>query len=241
MKRRGIANPCTVLAILAIGFLPAAGAAGAELITNGGFEMPVVITPNGIMTLTAPDGASIPGWTIEINSLTGSPSSVDLTIGNAMFNTAYQDHQMLDLDGDNPGQISQTVMLTVGTHYLLMFAYTNNPDNPLGPAGSSSANVLLTGPGGDPIKVDITHTGARQGLGLAGMDWAIFSQAFVANSTSGTLRFTSLDPSTDPFGIYLDAVSIVALSAVPEPSTFAMLGLGFLAGAGVWARRRRAA
>jgi len=69
----------------------------------------------------------------------------------------------------------------------------------------------------------------------AGYD--LFSQTFVANSSSTILTFIDTRGAFNA-GIYLDDVSVDAVAAVPEPSTWAMMILGF-GGVGFMAYRRK--
>jgi hypothetical protein len=219
-KQRGL------VLVIAVWSLMAAGAARAELITNGGFELPVVVNPSGVQTVTSPDSATIIGW-----SVTGG--SVDLTRGGIFFTFPYQGFQTLDLDGTVPGQIEQTIPTVPGTTYTLSFAYANNPDG-----ASASANVLVTGVGGTVFSQAITHSGSMNG-GLTQMNYTVLNTTFVANSASETIRFTSTDPANDSLGIVLDAVSVNPLGpTVPEPSALVLAGTGLIGLLGYGARRR---
>ncbi|MGB9620641.1 MAG: PEP-CTERM sorting domain-containing protein, partial [Armatimonadota bacterium] len=71
------------------------------------------------------------------------------------------------------------------------------------------------------------------------MGWTYVSWVFTAQSALTTLGFTSLDPYFDEeweysFGPALDDVSV---TAIPEPATLALVGLGLIA-AGFLRRRR---
>ena len=59
---------------------------------------------------------------------------------------------------------------------------------------------------------------------------------FMALSETTKLQFTSVNPTTNTLGNFIDNVSIVA--KVPEPGTLGLLGLG-LVGLGI-ARKRKA-
>ena len=84
----------------------------------------------------------------------------------------------------------------------------------------------------------ITHTGGTN----ANLAWQNYSNTFVAAGPTTTLNFTNLTGG-DNEGMFLDAVSVNAVEvnptgAVPEPSTWAMMMMGFGA-VGLGLRRRK--
>jgi hypothetical protein len=96
---------------------------------------------------------------------------------------------------------------------------------PNGPAG----NVLRALWGGMPVFVNP--------IGQLGPPVFVQYQVVVnATAASTLLRF---EGHNVPGTTYLDAVSVVAATAVPEPGTVALLATGLLAVGGIAARRRR--
>jgi hypothetical protein len=185
----------------------------AELLTNGGFEAPVV---GGPCCVTSPPTV-IPGWTAtpDVNVVNG-------TFSSSAGNLAKEGNQYLDLVGQaNGGTISQSFATVVGQVYALNFWYSHNLF-----AGLSAAEARLSA---GNLSDNIRHTGGNNG----NLAWQFYSNSFTATSASTTLTFVNTVGGQNE-GVLLDAVSVMA---VPEPSTWAMLILGFgLLGAGM--RRR---
>lgn len=204
------------LAAIAIAFIPAA--ASAQLVTNGGFEDPVISDPCCDTSPPAP----LPGWvaTPNVNVVngffngTGSPGPTNL---------AYEGNQYLDLVGQGgTGSISQLLTtLTPGQVYTLTFAYSNNGFSP-NESMSASADFSIDG-----LLGSVTHSTATS----TNLDWQIFSGNFTATGAD-TLSFINTAGGPNE-GVLLDAISV---AAVPEPATWAMMLLGF--GAMGFAMRR---
>jgi choice-of-anchor C domain-containing protein len=193
--------------------------AHADLVINGSFEAGT--DPNvgngglGFITLTAPDATSLPGWTV-----TGG--SVDY-IGS--YWQAGAGSRSLDMSGNVAGTIaSQTLSTTAGVLYLGSFMIAGNTDG--GPA-VKTLGFSIDGVAQPVVTFDST------GDSRTNMGWTTEAFSFIGTG-SDTIQFESL--TATPFGPALDNVSVTA--AVPEPSTWAMMILGFM-GVGFMAYGRK--
>src|SRR5262249_37713676 len=141
----------------------------------------------------AGDNTTMAPWAV----LSGS---VDVV--NNGFWAAYQGANSLDLAGStgNGGHIAQTFPTSAGATYVLSFAYANN-------TYVDSADVLATGKG-TLLHTSVTHSGST----YANMNYVLFSQSFVADSSSATLQFTETNiysgGNNGNYGIVLDDVSV---------------------------------
>lgn len=211
-----------------------ANVAHANLVTNGSFEGGTHtggVFTGGVLTLFAPD-TSINGWTI-----TGG--SVDWIHTNAW--QAADASYSLDMSGLSAGTLTSAPFATVvGQSYQLTFDMAGNFANQVldnshskgmsVDVGGSSQNFFFATPYPDSAASDPVT------LMYPDMHWLTQSMLFTATSSLTTLVFTSFE--NNAYGAALDNVSVVAVSAVPEPVSMAMVVLG-LAGLG-FARRRAA-
>jgi len=214
----------TVLKSLLVGasFLAIAGSAGAtNLITNGGFSNG--LSPNGGFATLGSGSTAINGWTVV-------GGSVDWIQG--YWQSSDGDGFSVDLNGNSPGGVAQTINTVVGQSYTLTFDMSGNPDSFRG-----ETRIAVIGAGGATIgAASYTLTGANT---RANMLWQNEVFNFVATGATTEIRFTSGNGGDNCcFGGAIDNVAVG--TAVPEPATWAMLIVGF-GGVGAIARRRRAA
>lgn len=218
------------MAILRAGIVSAAILVGlsaipahASLILNGSFEGG--ISPGSFTTLIAGDTTSLTGWTV-------ASGNIDY-IGT--YWTASNGSRSLDLNGLVPGSISQTFSgLVAGQTYVVSFDLAGNP------AGGPQPKMITVTTDEAVFNASFDSSNTS----LSSMGWKPKSFTFVAAGTtdtlifaSNTLGFSGNETYPTAFGPALDNV---AVNAVPESSTWAMMIMGF-AGVGFLAYRRRPA
>lgn len=222
-RRRSEAIRSIVPALLAVALaILLAVPAGANLITNGSFEAPLV--PAGGFTNFLSGSTAITGWAVvgpEASIVNGTYASFGLTF------PAEDGKQWLDLTGDGSNTlegVEQTVATTPGATYDLSY-FVGNQVNPGGPYGTTSTVEVLVD--GSVIQKATNSKGA----GGAVQVWQQFATSFVAASSSTNIEFLNLDPPTDNTN-GLDNVVLTpgtSTTSTPEPSTFGLFALGLCA------------
>jgi PEP-CTERM motif len=152
------------------------------------------------------------GWT-------GGPNGIELR--NNVAGTAYDGVNFVELDTTANSIATQNITTTFGTVYSLSFAYSPRTNIP---STSNGIEVYWDG-----LLVNFVT-----GFTAANQDWTVYT-VNVLGTGSDSLQFKAVGTS-DSFGGSLDAIALTA--AVPEPSTWAMMILGFL-GVGFTAYRRK--
>ena len=198
----------TVLALISF-----TSQAATNIVSNGSFESQQINQ----------------AWT-SLSAITGWTSSDAFEIqrgsnfgGQSNFNTAIDGTQYLELNGSKLTTATQTLTTAANSMYSLSFLYSGRPDQTQ--TQPSSMQVLWNN-----VVVGTVSAPFNSG-------WQSYSYQLQSNnSSSSLLAFRSTGPTSQvSYGSYLDAV---AVSAVPEPGSLAMmlLGVGMVA----FVSRRRA-
>jgi uncharacterized repeat protein (TIGR01451 family) len=163
-------------------------AAATELVTNGSFESPQ-LSP-GAFTIVP----SIPGWS-ETNGC-------GVEVQNQTVTSSYDGNQLVELAGNCPGGIQQTLSTVTNIPYFITFAFRSRP-------GSSpfenTAKVMWAG-------TDVLNVQGTQ-------QWVVYHVPVTATSSSTVLQFIDTNTSCcDSLGDFVDAVSVSEASAATDLS-----------------------
>jgi hypothetical protein len=212
--------------LAAVAVLSAGGAFGANLLSNGSFESPVV--PVGGFANFA-TGQNIDGWTVvgpQTSIVSGS------FVQNGISFDAEDGAQWMDLTGDGSNRsegVQQSVATVPGQTYQLSF-WVGNVYNPGGIFGTtSSVDLLVNGKAMGAFTNSCTSCATRQ-------SWDQFTTSFVATGTTTMVTFLNGDgPADNSNG--LDNIVLAGRSAAaPEPGTLGLLVVALAAL--LWQRRR---
>lgn len=197
------------------------GTAHAAAFTNGSFENGSPQPGSGGFNTLGVGNTSIDGWTVQ-------SGSVDWING---YWQAQDGTHSVDLAGNVPGAIEQTFDTIAGAFYTVSYWVSGNPDG-----GSAPKSGVVAAIDGTTVIADASFNGP-QGPSLGNMTYWNYTFGFTAGSNATTLRFTS-GPDMGAYGAALDNVSVTA--AVPEPTTWAMMLVGFgVVGASMRRRAKR--
>jgi|GEM_PF-837860 len=181
------------------------------LVLDGDFEAgPVIAESPGWLTFSAGeiihDVWQVTDGTIDVHYYTMDGSGLGLQPEGGL--------QHIDLQGDNPGRVIQTIDgLTAGETYSLSFYYAAYPYSPI--VGTAQAKVTIGG-------LDHTWTATTSGAD----SWVQYSGTFTASSTSEELAFEGLGSARQWGGVLIDLVEITSCAngsceiAVPEVTSF---------------------
>jgi hypothetical protein len=178
-----------------------------NLIGNGGFEEPMT-APSGILPIYPSSNYPQFAWQVQAGNV--EIFRQGYSNGIYVFNgPPHSGLQVLDLDGVNPGVISQTIATTTGRQYMLTFAYANNPYLQfVGPA-QAEVSIRDVTSGAD---VATPYVIAHDSSSATAYDWTLSSVTFTAISASTEVKFRSLNPSSSTSGILLDSVAVTDIA-----------------------------
>jgi Protein of unknown function (DUF642) len=176
-----------------------AGASSSNLIKNGSFEKPVVADPcpgGGTVGQQAPGAfctyfaasTGVPHWSI-------SGGSIDVV--NTSLWMPEKGHQSIDLSGDSSGGVSQNVVTSRKTTYVLRWYGAANPQ-----CGHATKTM------------DVYWNGTLVGfynfstMSVQDMGWTAEHINVIATSTTSNVEFTDATPGDNDCGPTLDHISL---------------------------------
>lgn len=212
-----------VSATIAVTMVLSAGIADAEIVTDGGFESGGLSNWNIVLGDTSSSFNTAP-VVIQYGQSGGYPTGA---FGEAVPAPAGGGNFGAYFSADGTGQsISQLVTLAANSTYALSYAVyapQNGLNNPKG--ATFDANIA----GVNLPAIAFTSL-------MLSPDWLLYTGDFTTGAdTSYSLIFNFNGQGITAADVLVDNI---AISAVPEPSTWAMMVLGFF-GLGFIAYRRR--
>ena len=184
----------------------------------GSFELGIFKNNGSDFMELAPSATTITGWTVG-----GQGDGVDWL--TTPFFGAQSGLHSVDLVGTSAGSVSTEISTTLGqTYELTFYAATVSTGTAL---GTVSAGSLVNQTFSAPI---------TPSPNFGNQVFAPFSFIFTATGSTTTVSFTSSSSGCLPdcYGPVIDSVGVDLVSAVPEPSTIALLLIG-----GVFCARTR--
>jgi len=160
-------------------------------------------------------------WSIYQNLVGWSGGQAGIELRNNVAGQAYDGVNYIELD-TTANSIASQAVTTLGQLYTLTFAYSPRMNVA---SGSNGIQVFWNG--------NSVGTFTGNGAGAGGNNWVLFSVDVMGTSPTSSLMFKAVGTS-DSYGGSLDAVT---LTAIPEPGTLALLGIG-LVGLGLSRRRK---
>ena len=203
----------------------ATGASAANLVNNGGFE-------SGLAgwTVNNHGTGTTPGTGIQVISTIGTPNVP--YFGDTINPYETGSTKAAFFVDDNAWQtLSQNIALVKNQTYTLSFGLFATLSGEQNPFNFTLSEVLNSG-----LNFEVLDGQTSIGSSLVPGAWTTYNSTFTANTNANyNLRFDFVSGATPAKDVLLDGVSI---SAVPEPSTWAMMigGLGLV---GVAMRRRK--
>lgn len=194
---------------LVFALLASSLSAQTNLITNGDLELTAPQNYSGSFSFTGWSGSGASG-----GGNSGLVAGEDAGLAPASGN------QHWSFNGVNPGPGSYLETLfntTPGESYELAYSLGRSG----APGATLQAWVGLYGASNGVIALYLSSPGG-------GIEYTRFTHQFTATSGSTRLRFTDNSSSNLNSDLYLDAVSVVSVGAIPEPAA-AALALGLIA------------
>lgn len=176
-----------------------ASASTVNLLSNGSFEA------DHQASGTWSTYSSLTGWTA---------GNKGVELRDNVAGTAEDGSNYIELDTTGNSSISQTISTIIGQWYELSFWYSNRTGTTVNTNGLTWS---LGSSSGTVDKLAANNSGDNE--------WTLFTTLVQATGTSMTLTLRATGAS-DSVGTSVDNVSI---TAVPEPASLALVGIGLCA------------
>jgi PEP-CTERM motif/Protein of unknown function (DUF642) len=207
------------IALMTSALILSAPVSAANLLTNGSFEARIVTAadvtnPGGPWSVR--DFASTPGWTQILDG-------VDLIHNNyaqgpSVLVDASDGVNFIDMNQTGLiGGLEQIVAAVTGQSYTLTLDTTAWATNAIG--GTIGYELF------DPTSAAILASGSYQDS--VGGAWITRTLSAAATSTSIGVRIKAIQSTQAGMGLDNVRLTTVAIGAVPEPATWAMMLFGF--------------
>lgn len=166
--------------------------AETNLIANGGFEAPAL--SSGSWNII-PDTNAALQWLVDwVAPQTGG--TLGLEIQNNVAGAPHGPVQHVELDGDHPVSIMQSIPTIAGKEYTLKFWTSPRPGT------ENGDNVLRVSMNGGALGADVD-----EGAGGGSTAWTEHTRTFIASGPLANLKFSDLGVDNS-LGIYLDDVAL---------------------------------
>jgi Protein of unknown function (DUF642) len=174
--------------------------ATVNLVGNGSFEKPVVANPcpNGGSTNPTAGICTYFGGSTGVTDWTVGGNSIDLISAKTTGSAAAQGGQWVDLSGDAPGSLTQSVTTVAGDKYTLTW-YLGGGEGAHPTCGQATKvmNVYWDG-------VLMANPTSTKTLPL----WVKSQVTVLAIGPRSTIEFADATPDMSECGAHLDAVSL---------------------------------
>jgi hypothetical protein len=210
----------------------ASSAQAGPLVTNGSFEQTTLGTKGSFLN-------NVFGWSggskLTFLDFPGTASTTYLAVYPGLPATSPNGGNFVEMDGDPnySSAISQTLSgLTIGNSYMVNFYQAAGQQNGFkGP----TTELWQVGFGNDMQKS--SKYSLKQG---ETGNWGYQTMTFTAKAVTELLSFLAVGtPTGAPPISFLDGVSVVDATAVPEASSWAIFGAGLAALVGIVTFRQR--
>lgn len=168
----------------------------SNLVSNGGFEAPVVVDNSGKWQIYPDD--SLTSWIVE--------SGAGLEIQNNADGAPHSGSQLAELASENPSVVSQIINTIPSENYEFGFWYSPRPNRP---AGDNTIDAMVQVVSDDTFLFD--NTIGETAVGGATTDWSYNQYNFVASEATTKIKFadiSNIEGSNISHGGYLDDVSV---------------------------------